>query len=108
MDEGVVSTTGTSGRFSAAEVSSREGANRAAPGDINQNSYRVPNLVGVERGPVATRSQSSLVRTARILRGTVQVITIQKDLDVLPPILVHYRRQTLKKTSVSCYRLVPK
>ena len=107
MDEGVVSTTGTSEHLSAVVVSSREGANRAAPGDII-TTRAVPNLVGVERGPVATRSQSSLVRTARILRGTVQVITIQKDLDVLPQILVHYRRQTLKITSVSCYRLVPK
>ena len=39
---------------------------------------------------------------------TEQVIAIQKDLDVLPQILVHYRRQTLKITSVFCSRLVPK
>ena len=38
MDEGVVSTTGSSGRLSAA-VSSREGANGAVPGD-KKNSYR--------------------------------------------------------------------
>ena len=48
------STTGTSEHLSAAVVSSREGANRAAPGDII-TTRTVPNLVGVERGPVATR-----------------------------------------------------
>ena len=70
MDDGVVLTT-TSGRLSAAEVSSTEEVNRAAPEDIIKTRPG-PNLVGAECGRLATRSQSSLVRTTRTLRGTAK------------------------------------